>query len=198
MVIHYGDGLTQAQRDKQQQMLDQLPDNAMDRLRETGTQIWVGRRADETPGWAGLAQETGWTSTDTIADGRQLGSLSFYVGHRNELYISVDHPGGSVNVYVHELGHAIDYQWTGDGRLISDDVEWQSLHNTHIKNNPDIDSYYRGGPSGTNDASGRKELFAEGYAIYNKYGRAALVGWTKSVDAADTMIAIWKRYGVIE
>ncbi|AER48190.1 hypothetical protein BLUE7_2 [Mycobacterium phage Blue7] len=197
MVIHYGPNLTNSEKAEQQKMLDELPQNAKDRLRETGTKIWVGARADETPGWAELAKETGWESDTQIADGREIGSLSFYVGFRNELYISVDYPGGSVNVYIHELGHAIDFQWTGDGKLISEDSDWIKLHDAYVWNNTLINSYYRGGPSGTDKASGRKELFAEGYAVFNKRGRAGLIKWVRSEAAADEMIAIWKKYGVI-
>ncbi|QGJ88757.1 metalloprotease [Mycobacterium phage Yecey3] len=197
MVIHYGDGLTDAEKAEQQHMLDQLPANVLKRLRDRGTKIWVGRRADETPGWGPLAKDTGWTSDEKIADGREIGSLSFYVGHRNELFISVHHKGGSVNVYVHELGHAADYQWTGDGKLISNDPDWIAMHNKWVKDNPLIRAYFRGGPSGSNAASGRKETFAEGFAVYNKGGRPSLIAWIKSEEAADEMIRIWKKYGVI-
>ncbi|AWN05770.1 hypothetical protein SEA_PRIAMO_2 [Mycobacterium phage Priamo] len=197
MVIHFGEGLTPSEKAKQQKMLDELPQHAQDRLRETGTRVWVGSRADETPGWDGLAKATGWESTTQIADGREIGSLSFYIGFRNELFISVHYPGGSVNVYVHELGHAIDYQWTGDGKLISEDPDWVKIHDAHVWGHPKINSYYQGGPSGTSKESGRKELFAEGYAVYNKYGRSGLISWVYSEEAADAMIEIWKKYGVI-
>jgi hypothetical protein len=126
-----------------------------------------------------------------------MGSLSFYVPSTNQLFISVHHPGGSVNVYTHELGHAVDYQWTGTS-TISRDPDWVKLHTDKILNNPNIDSYFRGGPTGTDPVSGRAELFAEGFAIFNEYGRGALVGWVKDEATADEMIRIWKKYGVFK
>ncbi|QBP30485.1 metalloprotease [Mycobacterium phage Charm] len=202
MVIHYGSGLTDAEKAEQQFMFDKLPPHIKKRLTETGTKIWVGTRADNTPGWAEFSKATGWKSTDKIADGRETGSLSFYLGSRNELFISVHHKGGSRNVYVHELSHAVDFQWTKDGKLISNDPDWIKLHNDFIKDNPNILAYYRGGPSGTDAASGRKELFAEGFTVYNHAKgdkRAALVRWVDhNEEAADAMIAIWKKYGVLK
>ncbi|AGR46419.1 hypothetical protein ODIN_1 [Mycobacterium phage Odin] len=213
LAIQYGEGLTEAEKAKQQKMFDKLPDHLKKRLFDSGTKIWVGTRADKTPGWAEFAKETGYDSNSKIADGREIGSLSFYLGSRNELFISVHHPGGSVNVYTHELGHALDYQMIGGTklrewppgsgdfrtvRIISDDPEWAEIHAKEIVNNQNINSYYRGGPSGKDPVSGRKELFAEGFAVYNEYGRSALVGWVKSEKVADTMIDIWKRYGVIK
>ncbi|ABE67324.1 hypothetical protein PBI_CHE12_2 [Mycobacterium phage Che12] len=198
LKIQYGDGLTEAEKAKQQAMFDKLPDHIKKKLFESGTKVWVGTRADKTPGWHAYAQETGRKSTDKIADGREVGSLSFYNGLRNELYISVHHPGGSANVYTHELGHATDFQWRGDGQLISEDPEWVKLHTDNILNNPNINSYYRGGPSGKNAGSGRRELFAEGFAIYNEFGFPRLMGFVGSRAVAEQMVAIWKRYGVVE
>lgn len=197
LKIEWGDGLTVEERDREQALLDRTPNHVRARLFESGTRIFVGTRADETPGWPEHAKATGVKPTDKIADGREVGTLSFYLGSRNEVFISVHNPGGSVNVYVHELSHAVDYQWTGDGKLISNDPEWVQLHNENIKDNPLIRPYYRGGPSGTNPASGRKELFAEGFARYNEYGRDALARWVRSGEVADKMIEIWKRYGVV-
>ncbi|QDP44587.1 metalloprotease [Mycobacterium phage NothingSpecial] len=203
LKIEYGEGLKPAEKAVQQHMFDKMPDHLKARLFESGLKVWVGTRADQTPGWHEHAKATGITSKSKIADGREVGSLSFYMGSRNELFISVHHPGGSKNVYVHEMAHAVDYQWTGDGRLISNDPEWIALHNKYIKDNPLINSYYRGGPSGTNAASGRKELFAEGFAIYNEAGggetgRMRLMAFVGSKAAADEIIAIWKRYGVVK
>ncbi|QXO13280.1 peptidase [Mycobacterium phage Trooper] len=198
LSITYGDGLTDQEKSVEQFRFDQMPERLRKRLHETGLKVYVGRRADETPGWAEFAKDRGLTPTSKFADGREYGTLSFYAPDRREIYISVHNPGGSVNVYTHEMGHAVDYQWTKDGSRISEDPEWVALHNKYIKDNPEIDSYYRGGPTGNNAGSGRRELFAEGFAIFNKYGRPALVGWTKSEAAADAMIAIWKKYGVFE
>ncbi|AHG23784.1 peptidase [Mycobacterium phage EagleEye] len=157
----------------------------------------MGRRADETPGWAAYAEEHEITSTSKIPDGREIGTLSFYVPSRNEVYISVHHPGGSVNVYTHELGHAIDFQWQGGGKTISNDPEWVKLHEENILNNESIYYYYRTGSNGT-ALSGRKELFAEGFAIYNQYGYNRLVSFVGSKAVADKIIEIWTKYGVIK
>ena len=216
MAIEYGEGLTDAEKRQQQAMFDELPKNLKEMLSRSGTKVWVGTRADNTPGWDEFSRDTGLKTDSKIADGRDVGTLSFYLASRNELFISVRHPGGSVNVYTHELGHAIDFQMIGqrggvarvewpagsgnmhDVRIISDDPRWEDLHAKYIRTNTDINSYFRGGPSGTDNASGRRELFAEGFAIYNKYGYGALVGWTQSADAAKQMIDIWKEYGVIK
>ncbi|AZS08206.1 hypothetical protein PBI_IRONMAN_2 [Mycobacterium phage IronMan] len=198
LKISFGDGLTTAERQTQQDKFDKMPDHLKSKLFDSGMKLYVGTRADKTPGWAEHAKATGAKSTDQIADGREIGSLSFYMGSRNEIFISVHHPGGSVNVYTHEMGHAVDYQIRGDGRLVSNDPDWIKLHNDHIVNNPLINSYYRGGPSGTNNASGRKELFAEGFAIYNERGIIGLRGFVGSREVADMMMAVWKRYGVVQ
>ncbi|QGZ16892.1 peptidase [Mycobacterium phage Phaded] len=198
LKISYGEGLTTAERQQQQDKFDKLPDHLKSKLFDSGMKLYVGTRADETPGWAEHAKATGAKSTDKIADGREIGSLSFYMGSRNEIFISVRHPGGSVNVYVHEMAHAVDYQIRGDGRLVSNDPDWIKLHNDHILNNPLINSYYRGGPSGKNAASGRKELFAEGFAIYNERGIIGLRGFVGSREVADMMLEVWKRYGVVK
>jgi hypothetical protein len=198
LSIQYGSGLTTAEKQRQQDMFDKLPPHLKDMLHKSGTRVYVGTRADETPGWHEHATSTGITSTTTIADGREIGTLSFYYPPRNELFISVHHPGGSVNVYTHELGHAVDFQMIGNGDTISSDPDWVELHTNHILNNPLINSYYRGGPSGTNAASGRQELFAEGFAIYNERGIIGLRGFVGSRDVADQIVAIWKRYGVVQ
>ncbi|QGJ88285.1 metalloprotease [Mycobacterium phage DreamTeam1] len=198
LKIEYGSGLTDYEKAAQQAMFDQLPKRIRDGLHKSGLKVFVGTRADNTPGWAEHAKATGVTSTTKIADGREIGELSYYMGSRNEIFISVHHPGGSVNVYVHEMAHAIDYQWTGNGKLISEDPDWVALHNKYVLNNSLIRAYYRGGPSGTNAASGRKELFAEGFAVYNADGRDGLVKWVHSAEAADEMIRLWKKYGVLK
>lgn len=182
-------------------------------LHDRGTKVWVGTRADKTPGWSEFEKNTGSTSNTKIGDGRRLGTLSFYSPSTNELFISVDHPGGSVNVYTHELGHALDYEFLDGTRLaewppgsgnfspvrtISDDPAWVDLHDKYVRNNAQINSYYRGGPTGSNAQSGRRELFAEGFSVYNQFGRDALAKWVKSGEAADKMIAIWTRYGVFK
>lgn len=187
-----------AERQSQQDLFDKMPDRIKARLFDTGTKIWVGTSADQTPGWPSFAADRGITPGSRFSDGRSYGTLSFYVPDRREIFISVRNRGGSVNVYTHEMGHAIDYQWTGDVKRISDDPEWIELHDTYIRPNPEMNSYFRGGPTGNNAGSGRRELFAEGFAIYNASGRTALVEWIKISAAADEMIAIWKRYGVIE
>ncbi|AGT14255.1 peptidase [Mycobacterium phage Adzzy] len=213
LKIEYGDGLTDVEKAKQQSMLDKLPEHLNKRLHETGTKLWVGTRADKTPGWAEHAKDTGVTSTTKIGDGREVGELSFYYPARNEIFISVHNPGGSVNVYVHELAHAIDYQHTGKTigvefppdsgnlysvRIISDDPYWKKLHADHIVNNTNINSYYRGGPTGKDERSGRRELFAEGFAIYNERGIIGLRGFVGSREVADMMVEVWKRYGVVK
>ncbi|QJD50206.1 peptidase [Mycobacterium phage Iwokeuplikedis] len=197
LSITYGDGLTDKERAFEEYLFEQMPTGLRKRLHERGLKVYVGRKASETPGWPEFAADRGLTPDSKFADGREYGTLSFYAPDRREIYISVHNPGGSVNVYTHEMGHAVDYLHSDSGR-ISEDPDWVSLHNTHIKDNPDIDSYYRGGPTGNNAGSGRRELFAEGFAMYNKYGYDALVNWTHSTAAADKMIAVWKRYGVFE
>lgn len=211
--IEFGAGLSGAERDKQQALFDRLPDRLKKVLHDRGTKVWVGTSADKTPGWSEFSKRTGATSDTKIGDGRKMGTLSFFSPATNELFVSVHHPGGSVNVYTHELGHALDYEFLdgprlaewppGSGdftsvRIISSDPEWVDLHTKYVLNNPNINSYYRGGPTGTISESGRKELFAEGFAVYNEFGRDVLANWVKSSEAADKMIAIWKKYGVFE
>ncbi|AMO43970.1 peptidase [Mycobacterium phage Bactobuster] len=198
LKLKFGDGLTTAERQREQDRFDKMPDRLKARLFESGTKIYVGRRADETDGWAQFSADRGIKPGDKFADGREYGTLSFYAPDRNEIYISVHNPGGSENVYTHELGHAVDYQYTGNGKLISNDPEWVKLHTDHILNNPLIPSYFRGGPTGKSAASGRRELFAEGFAIYNSRGTLGLTGFVGSKAVAEQIIAIWKRYGVIQ
>ncbi|AHJ86367.1 hypothetical protein 40AC_3 [Mycobacterium phage 40AC] len=193
-------------------------------LAERGTRLHVGTRADNTPGWAEYAKKTNTTSTDKIADGREVGTLSYYDPTTNEIFISVHYPGGSVNVYTHELGHAIDFTWLKNQQKavewppdsgtqyavsrIHNDPEWKDIHEKWVLTNPNIINYYKYGPNkppgqGQTSpdwhlAAGRSELFAEGYAMYTAGGRMRLMGFVGSAAAADAMIAVWKRYGVIE
>ncbi|QGJ90153.1 metalloprotease [Mycobacterium phage SheaKeira] len=199
--ITYSDNehdLEDYEREEQEAKMAEMPLHLRRRLALTNLKIFVGSRADETPGWHDFMVDRGITPSTKIADGREYGTLSFYAPDRREIYISVHNPGGSVNVYVHEMAHAVDNQWTNDSKWISADPDWIALHTKYVLNNPDILAYYRGGPSGTNAVSGRKELFAEGFAVYNKYGRLSLGKWVKSQEAADEMIKIWQKYGVLK
>lgn len=213
LKIEFSAGLSGDERAKEQALFDQMPDRLKKILHDRGTKVWVGTRADKTPGWAEFSKNTGMVSTTKIGDGREVGTLSFYSPSTNELFISVNHPGGGVNVYTHELGHAIDYQildsprlaeWPeGSGnftsvRRVSNDPGWVDLHTKYVRDNPNINPYYRGGPTGADADSGRSELFAEGFSVYNQFGRDVLANWVKSSEAADKMIAIWKKYGVIK
>ncbi|QBP31027.1 metalloprotease [Mycobacterium phage Refuge] len=209
LSIEFGGDLTDAEKAREQRHLDELPAHLQHLLEQRDTRIFVGGRADESPGWANL----GYKPTDKTADGRDLGDLSFYIPSRNEVYISARSPHGSVNVYVHELGHAIDYQWIGlkgrevefppgsgnfeTVRIISEDPEFRSMHRKYILNNAQVRKYYRTGSQGTAQ-SGRRESVAEGMAEYTKYGRDGLVSLFHSAAAADAWIAIMKRYGVIK
>ncbi|QFG11517.1 metalloprotease [Mycobacterium phage BogosyJay] len=186
------------EREEQEAKMAEMPLHLRRRLALTGLKTYVGSRADETPGWYDFMIDRGITPDTKIADGRPYGTLSFYAPDRREIYISVHNPGGSVNVYVHEMAHAVDNQWTNDDKWISADPDWVALHTKYVLNNPLIIAYYRGGPSGTNAVSGRKELFAEGFAVFNRGGRDALVKWVHSAEAADEMIKIWKKYGVVK
>ncbi|QGH79674.1 metalloprotease [Gordonia phage Anon] len=212
LEITFSDDTPADVRIKQQEMFDEMPEKLRDALARAGTEINVGPRADGTPGWERFAKVTGYDSETTIADGRELGTLSFFQWDTNQIFISTDHPGGSVNVYVHEMAHAIDAKFLGetyvvefppdsgkmvDVNAISDDPGWKEMHTTYVLNNPHVNSYYRGGPSGKSPLMGRRETFAEGFAIYNKYGRSGLVGWLRSEDGADEIIDLWKYWKVI-
>ncbi|QBJ01090.1 hypothetical protein PBI_ARISSANAE_2 [Mycobacterium phage Arissanae] len=199
-VIEYGDNdaLEDWEIEEQEAKMAEMPRHLRRRLALTNLRIYVADQAVNSPGWKDFMDDRGITPDTKIADGRPYGTLSFYAPDRREIYISVHTPGGSVNVYVHEMAHAVDYQWQGNGKWISEDADWIDLHTKYVLNNPLIIAYYRGGPSGTNAVAGRKELFAEGFAVFNRGGRNALVKWVHSAEAADAMIAIWKKYGVVK
>ncbi|QFG08585.1 metalloprotease [Mycobacterium phage Vanisoa] len=200
-VIEYGenDALEDWEIEEQEAKMAEMPLHLRRRLALTNLRIYVADQAVNSPGWFDFMQDRGITEDTKIEDGRPYGTLSFYAPDRREIYISVHTPGGSVNVYVHEMAHAVDFQWTGDDKWISADPDWVALHTKYILNNPNILAYYRGGPSGTNAVAGQKELFAEGFAVFNRGGRDALVRWLDNQpEAADAMIAIWKKYGVLK
>ena len=196
-MIQYGDGLTSEQKQLQKDKFDKLPPHLKQLLKASGTKVFVGTRADQTPGWDAYAKATGRSSTDTVPDGRQIGTLSFYIGSRNELYISVNHPGGSVNVYTHELGHAVDLQITGDGSWLSNNWDFEDIHNKYIRTNDKIRAYFKEGSRGTAE-SGRKESFAEGLATYFQKGLDGLTKFVHSREAAELMVDFWKKNGVIK
>ncbi|AXH48779.1 hypothetical protein SEA_STEAMY_2 [Mycobacterium phage Steamy] len=203
--IEFGGNLTATEQAIEQKYLDQLPEHISKRLAERGTRLFVGGRADQSPGWA----LTGLKPDDKSGDGRELGDLSFYMPGINAVYISSRSPHGSANVYVHELGHAVDYQWIRGGRtvtfagkdyhvrLISDDPFFRAMHKKYIRDNEGVDPYYRTGSYG-NESSGRRESVAEGLAVYNRYGRDGLVKLFNSQEAATLWIKIMQRYGVIK
>ena len=206
------------------QMKD-LPDSIRTILKERGLKIHVGKRADATPGWAAYSAATNTRSTDRISDGRTAGLLSFYDPRTNEIFISTSRKGGSRNVMVHEMGHGIDEKWLTDPVIVKDrhgddvtvnlisyeDPEWYEMHNDYLLPLKGVDSwfdYFIGGPSGQSDKAGRSELWAEGLAAYfaNGAGKTGLrlflykgiKDQTDRYHVADTMIAIWKRYGIVE
>ncbi|UJD20841.1 metalloprotease [Mycobacterium phage Zimmer] len=211
--LEFASDLTDVERAREQEYMRELPQHLKDVLAKRGTRVFVGGRADESPGWADLAKDTGWKSDTLTADGREIGTLSFYLPNRNEVYISSRSPHGSVNVYVHELGHALDFHYIdGGGRqiefppgsgdfetvhVISDDPRFRSMHRKYILNNTKVRKYYRTGSQGT-AKSGREESVAEGMAEYQKYGREGLINLFHSAAAADAWIAIMKDYGVIK
>ena len=45
--------------------------------------------------------------------------------------------------------------------------------------------------------AGQKELFAEGWAVYNSRGKLGLTGFVGSKAVAEKIIDIWKEQGVI-
>ncbi|QBJ00192.1 metalloprotease [Mycobacterium phage Pharaoh] len=198
--------MTATEMAREQKYLDALPEHLRVGLAQRGTRVFVGGRADQSPGWAA----TGIKSHELTADGRELGDLSFYLPNRNEVFISSRSPHGSQNVYVHELGHAVDYKWIKPGgvtvtfggkdyevRIISDDPFFRAMHQKYILNNPDVRQYYRTGSQGT-ASSGRRESVAEGLAEYTKNGRQGLVNLFHSEEAASYWIKIMQRYGVIK
>ena len=206
------------------QQMTEMPDNILRVLKQPGLQIFVGKRADDTPGWAA----TGIQSSDVTADGRSKGSLSFYTARENMIFISTDEPGGSKNVMVHEMGHALDFTIVKDNpvmvesapgiditvsRISRDDPEWVKMHDDYLLPVKDVNewfNYFIGGPSGTNNEMGRAELFAEGLAAYFNGNHAEgktrlrnfLFNGIKDTDkrriVAEKMIDIWKRYKIIE
>lgn len=201
----------------------QLPERLRHVLKERGLRVNVSRRADGHPQWAAYSATTGRVSTDLTADGREVGTLSFYNGYTNDVFISTDHPGGSYNVMVHEMAHALDAKWLKDpvkvrtdagneitvSNISRDDPEFVKMHDDYLLPVKDVDewfNYFIGGPSGTNDEAGRAELFAEGLAAYFDGGKVRLREFlfkgikdqTARYHVADTLISIWTRYGIIE
>ncbi len=192
-------------------------------LKDRDLRVNVGPTASDTDRWNDYSLETGLDSGDLVADGREYESVNFYDFETNDIFISTDNPGSSYNVIVHEMGHAVDATWLkepvevdwdadyGDGLTYSvweisrDDPDWIYMHNNFILNNEGVDLYYRGGPSGVDDADGRSELFAEGMAAYFQGGRESLEDFLQEVPedlgvrtyVVETMIAVWTRYGII-
>ena len=199
-------------------------------LGDRGIKINVGKRADSTARWADYEAATGYTSGSKVGDGREIGTLNFYDPQFNEIFISADSTDGSKNVVAHEIGHGIEAKWLSEpvdvewvpdegptevyqvSHISRDDRDWKFIHDNFVKNNEGIDSYYRGGPSGSSDEDGRSEMFAEAYAAYIRGGRVGLRGFLAAVPtsvedddsdfnpreyAIDTILAVWTRYEII-
>ena len=213
----FGTNISEARKSNARFLMNKLPERHRQLLENRGVKLYVDDRADQTDGWADYAAETGIDSTSLTADGRELGDLSFY--HKGRVFVSDASGHGSVNVYVHELSHAIDYHYLGKDengvenefhveypagsgverrfRYLSDDPEFVEMHRDRIATNTNILAYYRNGSNGS-ASSGRRESFAEGYASYVMGGREELKRLFKTYITADKFIAILKRQGVID
>lgn len=208
--IEFGDNISEARQRNAQFMVRDIPERHMVRLKEAGVKISVDDRADTSPYWDEYSKRTNSNSNTKTADGRNIGDLSFY--HRGYVFISDSKSTGSVNVYTHEIGHAIDFNHhpravkfeypPGSGTIrtyhtVSDDPEFVDLHSTRIFPNTHVRAYYRKGSEGSK-TSGREESFAEGYAEYLARGRDGVRDLLGSYAVADRFIAILKRNGVID
>ena len=196
---------------KYEGMFNKLPERLRVALSEANTRVYVTNRAGDHPDFA----ETGWDANMVLGDNRTVGDLNFYAPGTNQIFISVSYEDsdGSRNVMVHEAGHALDEhflkepevrEWPEDSgnmhdvEIISrDDPEWIEIHENEIKTNPNVDSYYKGGPSGTDDIDGRSETFAEALAAYYEGGVLGVAGIVGSRATAEKLVAIFKLYDLV-
>lgn len=226
LEMEFADNVTTAAKTKKIAQFDQMPTRIREELFERGVKINVGRRADETDRWGEYAPSQGVDGNTLIADGRKMGELNFYDSKTNDIFISTSSKDSSFNVMVHEMGHGVDAKWNKTAvdtiwvdaagvssvfqvkEISRDDPDFMYLHDNYVKNNTGIDSYYRGGPSGTSDEDGRSELFAESMAAYFHGGRQGMVGFLAAIPnetgimqrdyVIDAIIGIWYRYGILE
>ena len=212
--LEFGENISEERKKNANFMMAKMPERHRKLLNHRGVRIYVDDRADTSPGWLEYAKPRGITSSSTSADGRPLGTLSFYSAGR--AFISDASGTGSANVYVHEMAHALDYHYVTsfdksvEGHMevefkgetktftrLSNHPEFVELHNEEIASNLDIRAYYRIGSNRTRE-SGRSESFAEGYAEYVTHGREGLKNLFKSYEIADKFIEIFKEMGVLD
>ena len=178
--------------------LSKLPPHVGDKLSRSGLEVNVGFSATDSPHWHTYSRANNITSETTISDGRSFDGLSWYDPSSNQIFISAGAPTGSSNVYTHELGHAVDKNWGTGGVPISGTDEFVEFHNNWVLDNELIQDYYRYGPDGTSAVNGASEAFAEGYSRYLEGGKLRLTGFLGSKAAAEELIAIWTKYGIIK
>jgi hypothetical protein len=189
-----------------------IPESAREALRTAGVRIGVAPNTDALSG-RGDGSRRRYT-----ADGRALGTTSYYSPADNAVYVASDNVGrlgsGSVNVVAHESGHALDYNvlrlnpvtvaWQSPGeseatyrpRYVHEDPYLMWAHSEFVYPNTDIDDYYRNGSQGF-AKSGRQEWVAEGFAAMVEGDDALLERISGGSRGADIFRWTMRRLGML-
>ncbi|WP_218830226.1 Hint domain-containing protein [Rhodococcus sp. 05-2255-3B1] len=189
-----------------------IPETARNTLREAGVRVGVAPNTDTLSG-RGDGNRRRYT-----ADGRALGTTSYYSPDDNAVYIASENVGrlgsGSANVVAHESGHALDYNvlrlnpvtvaWQSPGesearyrpRYVHEDPYLMWAHNEFVYPNTDIDDYFRTGSRGL-VSSGRQEWVAEGFAAMVEGDDALLERISGGSRGADIFRWTMRRLGML-
>lgn len=202
--------------------IGKLPENVRQRLVERGIKVHVGKKPSETERWNDYLAETSQQSGAQVGDGRQLDEVHFYDWETNDVFIGTEIPHSSYNIYIHELGHAVDARWLDDAVEVEwvddngdsfiyevlvpsrDDPDWLYVHENFVRNNNGFDSYWRDANSGDFEG-GSAEFWAEAMAAWFEGGYASLSQFLRPIDNSqfdrdfviDEILGVWRRYGII-
>ena len=140
--------------------LGTLPGPILDRLRETGTELFIGDAKvpdlDELEDLAGK-QPRGWP------DGSRWDEVPGAYVPGEQVLAAGAGPHGSSSLVLHEGGHALD----AHERL----SRHPAMKEAHKEQFQSLRSYYRQG--GKQGRVGREEMWAEGFAVYFQEGPQA-------------------------